>query len=179
VLEVPVAGTTREYLGVNAYMSREALNRLMREGPAISGARLAVDPGRQVEIYRRLRDMPRVAGTIVRETAIRQFNEMMEQTILYFSFITALLGGFIAFGVVYNSARIALSERSRELASLRVLGFTRGEVGYILLGEIGLLTLLAIPLGFGSACCCRATSPSPSRRTSTASRSSSRRRPMR
>ena len=149
VLQVSVAGTTREYLGVNAYMSREALNRLMREGPAISGARLAVDPGRQVEIYRRLRDMPRVAGTIVRETAIRQFDEMMEQTILYFSFTTALLGGFIAFGVVYNSARIALSERSRELASLRVLGFTRAEVAYILLGEIGLLTLLAIPLGFG------------------------------
>ncbi|MEI2421676.1 ABC transporter permease, partial [Arthrospira platensis SPKY2] len=71
------------------------------------------------------------------------------QTILYFAFTTALLGGFIAFGVVYNSARIALSERSRELASLRVLGFTRAEVAYILLGEIGLLTLLAIPLGFG------------------------------
>jgi putative ABC transport system permease protein len=155
VLEVPVAGTTREYLGVNAYMSREALNRLMREGPAISGARLAVDPAAQVAIYRDLRDMPRVAGTIVRDTAIEQFNEMMEETILYFSFITALLGGFIAFGVVYNSARIALSERSRELASLRVLGFTRGEVGYILLGEIGLLTLLAIPLGFGSAAAVR------------------------
>jgi putative ABC transport system permease protein len=149
VLEVPVAGTTREYLGVNAYMSREALNRLMREGPALSGARLAVDPAEQVAIYQRLRDMPRVAGTIVRDTAIRQFDEMMEQTILYFAFTTALLGGFIAFGVVYNSARIALSERSRELASLRVLGFTRAEVAYILLGEIGLLTLLAIPLGFG------------------------------
>src|SRR5690606_12951766 len=81
-------------------------------------------------------------------TSIQQFNEMMEETILYFTLITALLGGFIAFGVVYNSARIALSERSRELASLRVLGFTRAEVGYILLGEIGLLTLLAIPLGF-------------------------------
>jgi putative ABC transport system permease protein len=129
-------------------MSREALNRLMREGPAISGARLAVDPARQDEVYRRLGEMPRVAGTIVRDTAIQQFNEMMEETILYFSFITALLGGFIAFGVVYNSARIALSERSRELASLRVLGFTRGEVAYILLGEIGLLALIAVPLGF-------------------------------
>ena len=148
VFEVPVAGLTRQYLGVNAYMSREALNRLMREGPAISGARLAVDPARQDAIYRELRRMPRVAGTVVRENSIRQFNEMMEESILFFSFITAMLGAFIAFGVVYNSARIALSERSRELASLRVLGFTRGEVGYILLGEIGLLTLAAIPLGF-------------------------------
>jgi putative ABC transport system permease protein len=153
VLEVPVAGVTRQYLGVNAYLSRESLNRLLREGPAISGARLAVDPARQVEVYRALRRMPRVAGTVVRENSIKQFNEMMEQTILFFSLITALLGAFVAFGVVYNSARIALSERGRELASLRVLGFTRGEVGYILLGEIGLLTLLALPLGFafGSA----------------------------
>lgn len=148
VLEVPVVGTTRQYLGVNAYMSREALNRLMREGPAISGARLAVDSAQQAAIYRELREMPRVAGTVVRDTAIQQFNEMMEETILYFTFITALLGGFIAFGVVYNSARIALSERGRELASLRVLGFTQAEVGYILLGEIGLLTLAAIPVGF-------------------------------
>jgi putative ABC transport system permease protein len=148
VFEVPVAGLTRQYLGVNAYMSRESLNRLMREGPAISGARLAVDPARQDAIYRELKRMPRVAGTVVRENSIRQFNEMMEETILFFSFVTALLGAFIAFGVVYNSARIALSERSRELASLRVLGFTQGEVGYILLGEIALLTLAAIPIGF-------------------------------
>jgi putative ABC transport system permease protein len=148
VFEVPVAGLTRQYLGINAYMNRESLNRLMREGPAISGARLAVDPARQDRIYRELRRMPRVAGTVVRENSIRQFDEMMEETILFFSFVTAMLGTFIAFGVVYNSARIALSERSRELASLRVLGFTRGEVGYILLGEIALLTLAAIPLGF-------------------------------
>ena len=148
VLEVPVAGVTRQYLGVNAYMRREALNRLLQEGPAISGARLAVDRDRQVELFREFRGMPRVAGTVVRDNSIRQFNQMMEQTILFFSFITALLGGFIAFGVVYNSARIALSERGRELASLRVLGFTRAEVGYILLGEVGLLTLVAVPLGF-------------------------------
>ncbi|NGX17413.1 FtsX-like permease family protein [Wenzhouxiangella sp. XN24] len=148
VLHATVVSTTREYLGVNAYMSREALNDLMREGPAISGARLAVDAALEQGIYDRLGEMPRVAGTVIRDTSIEQFNEMMEETILYFSFITALLGGFIAFGVVYNSARIALSERGRELASLRVLGFTRGEVAYILLGEIGLLTLLSIPLGF-------------------------------
>ena len=148
VLEVPVVGLTRQYLGVNAYMRRDALNRLMHEGPAISGARLAVDPARLDAIYRELRRMPRVAGTVVRENSIRQFNEMMEETILFFSFITAMLGAFIAFGVVYNSARIAFSERGRELASLRVLGFTRAEVGYILLGEIALLTLVAIPVGF-------------------------------
>lgn len=148
VLEVPVAGVTRQYLGVSAYMRRETLNRLLREGPAVSGARLAVDADRQAALFRQFRAMPRVAGTVVRENSIRQFNALMERTILFFSFITALLGGFIAFGVVYNASRIALSERGRELASLRVLGFRRAEVAYILLGEIGLLTLAAIPLGF-------------------------------
>jgi putative ABC transport system permease protein len=148
VFQVPVAAVTSEYLGVHAYMKRDALNALMREGPAISAAYLAVAEGRENEIYRELKDTPRVAGTVIRETAISQFREMMDETILYFAFVTALLGGFIAFGVVYNSARVALSERARELASLRVLGFTKGEIAYILLGEMGLLTLAAIPLGF-------------------------------
>lgn len=147
-VRVPVAAIVPEYLGVNAYMQRESLNRLMREGPALTGARLAVAEGAEQRVYRELKEMPRVAGTVIRDTAIDQFNEMMEESILFFSFITAMLGGFIAFGVVYNSARIALSERGRELASLRVLGFTRGEVAYILLGELGLLTLVAIAPGF-------------------------------
>jgi putative ABC transport system permease protein len=145
---VPVVAVVPEYLGVNAYMQRQTLNRLMREGPALSGARLAVSDGAEQRIYREVKEMPRVAGTVIRDTAIDQFNEMMEESILFFSFITAILGGFIAFGVVYNSARIALSERGRELASLRVLGFTQGEIAYILLGELGLLTLVAIGPGF-------------------------------
>jgi putative ABC transport system permease protein len=73
----------------------------------------------------------------------------MGNTILTFTFIMTLFAGAIAFGVVYNAARVTLSERGRELASLRVLGMTRGEIGYILLGELGLLTLVAIPVGFG------------------------------
>ena len=148
VLQVPVTGLTSEYLGVSVYMQRAALNRLLKEDNAINAAYLAIDSRHSERIYHELDDMPRVAGTVVRETAIRSFHRTMEETILYFSFVTAILGGIIAFGVVYNSARIALSERDRELASLRVMGFTRGEVAYILLGELGLVTLLALPLGY-------------------------------
>ncbi|UCC57316.1 MAG: ABC transporter permease, partial [Gammaproteobacteria bacterium] len=148
VLEVPVVGLTSEYLGVSAYMQRASLNRLLQEGDAINSAYLAVDQRYSERVYRDLDEMPRVAGTVVRESALRNFHKTMEETILYFSFVTALLGGIIAFGVVYNSARIALSERDRELASLRVLGFTRGEVAYILLGELAVATLLALPLGY-------------------------------
>jgi putative ABC transport system permease protein len=148
VLEVPVVGLTSEYLGVSAYMQRATVNRLLKEGDAVNGIYLDIDERYSERIYRDLDDMPRVAGTVVRETAIRSFHKTMEETILFFSFVTALLGGAIAFGVVYNSARIALSERDRELASLRVLGFTRGEVAYILLGELAVATLLALPLGY-------------------------------
>jgi len=148
VLEVPVAGLTSEYLGVSAYMQRATLNRLLQEGNAINGVYLAIDERHRERIFRDLDGMPRVAGTVERETAIRSFHKTMEETILFFSFVAAVLGGVIAFGVVYNSARIALSERDRELASLRVLGFTRGEVAYILLGELAVATLLALPLGY-------------------------------
>ena len=146
-VQVPVVATAREYLGVNAYMQREALNRLLKEGDAISGALLKVDQRYQRDVYTALKEMPRIAGVVEQRSAIDAFYETMAETILFFTFITTLLGASIAFGVVYNSMRIALSERNRELASLRVLGFERGEVAYILLGELGLLTLLAIPLG--------------------------------
>ena len=146
-VQVPVVATAKEYLGVNAYMQREALNRLLKEGDAITGALLKVDERYQREVYTALKEMPRIAGVVEQRSAIDAFYETMAETILFFTFITTLLGASISFGVVYNSMRIALSERNRELASLRVLGFERGEVAYILLGELGLLTLLAIPLG--------------------------------
>jgi len=136
-------------------MQRAAVNRLLKEGDAINAVYLDIDERDSERIYRKLDDMPRVAGMIVREAAIRSFHKTMQETVLFFSFVTAILGAAIAFGVVYNSARIALSERDRELASLRVLGFTRGEVAYILLGELAVATLLALPLGylFGRALC--------------------------
>ncbi len=154
-IEVPVVGTARQYMGVNAYMQRPALNKLLDEGNTISGALLKVDERYRSQLYTELKGMPRVAGVVEKTAAVKAFYETMAETILFFTFITTLLGGSIAFGVVYNSLRIALSERNRELASLRVLGFERGEVAYILLGELGLLTLAAIPLGmlFGYGLC--------------------------
>jgi putative ABC transport system permease protein len=147
-LEVTVAGIVREFTGSAAYMDLDTLNRMLREGPAVSGAYLAVDPELRGEAVRALKDAPRAASVTDRQTAIRNFYDSMADIVLTFAFFSTLLAGSIAFGVVYNSARIALTERSREMASLRVLGFTRGEVGAILLGELALMTVLAIPLGF-------------------------------
>ncbi|OGA96052.1 MAG: ABC transporter permease [Burkholderiales bacterium RIFCSPHIGHO2_12_FULL_61_11] len=147
VRETTVAGLVREYLGVSGYMDLAALNHFMHEGPTLSGAYLSVDSAQLQSLYVRLKGMPRVAGVAERVQEIRNFNRVMQETMLFFTYVATVFAVIIAFGVIYNSARIALTERGRELASLRVLGFTRAEIAYILLGELGILTLIAIPLG--------------------------------
>ena len=147
VREATVVGLVNEFIGVSAYMDLEALNRMMREGPLISGVYLTAQRPARPAILDKLKAMPRVAGAAMRENAFRNFYETMARQMLIFAFVNTILAATIALGVVYNSARVTLSERSRELASLRVLGFTRGEISYILLGELALLTLLALPLG--------------------------------
>lgn len=148
VLDLPVVGLVNEHIGVSAYLEMAALTRALGEGEVFNGAFLAVAEDEVAAVSGELRESPRVAGVSRRMAAITNFRETMADTVLVFSFITTLLAGSIAFGIVYNSARIALSERSRELASLRVLGLTRAETDYILMGELALLTILGIPVGW-------------------------------
>jgi putative ABC transport system permease protein len=148
IRQVPVVALAKQYLGVMGYMNLNALNRLMDEGDAISGAYLVTDSNYASKLFQTFVQMPRVSETVVRNNEIRNFYDVMAKGMLFFTFIATIMACSIAFGIVYNSARISLSERSRELSSLRVLGYTRGEIAYILLGELGLITLVAIPLGF-------------------------------
>jgi putative ABC transport system permease protein len=144
---VAVVAIARQYLGMAAYMDMDALNRLAGSGQAVSGAHFMIDRRAEPDITAALQERPRVGSILAQERAIVAFNEMMDRSMLTMTFILSVAAAVIAFGVVYNSARIALSERDRELASLRVLGFTRGEIAYILLGELAVLTLAAIPVG--------------------------------
>jgi putative ABC transport system permease protein len=147
VREVTVARLVDDYMGIAAYMEIGALHRLLREGDSASGAHLMVDSTRLDALYRRLKVTPAVAGVTLTAKALQSFRNEMGQTFTIMTTLNVLFAGIIAFGVVYNAARISLSERSRELASLRVLGFTIGEISLILLGELALLTLAAIPPG--------------------------------
>ena len=147
VRNVKVAGLVDDYMGVAAWMEIGALHRMLREGPTLSGAHLMVDPGRLDALYRRLKALPRVAGVAVTQAARDAFRRIMAQNFELITSFNVTFAVIIAFGVVYNAARISLSERSRELASLRVLGFTIGEISLILLGELALLTLLSIVPG--------------------------------
>jgi putative ABC transport system permease protein len=142
-----VADLVDEYFGIPIYMEIDALRALMREGGTLSGAYLQVDDDALPELYRRLKATPRVAAVNLSRTALASFRDVMAQNTRITTMINLIFAGIIAFGVVYNAARISLSERSRELASLRVLGFTRAEISLVLLGELAILTLVALPVG--------------------------------
>ncbi|MGY6554764.1 MAG: ABC transporter permease [Wenzhouxiangella sp.] len=147
-IDLVLAGVVDEPLGLSAYMRIDRLNTLMREGPALSGVWLMTDPMMRTDLYDRLWEAPRVAAIGLIAEAEDGLRGYMEDTVLSLMAILLLLAGSITFALVYNNARIAFAERARELATLRVLGFSRAEVGWVLVGEILLLTLLAIPLGW-------------------------------
>jgi len=147
VLQIPVVDTFETYIGTPAYMEIRALNRIMREAPAVSAVHLKVDRARRNELFEALKRTPQTASLTVKSAAVDKFHETLAETIVIFITFFTGFAAVLAFGVTYNSARIALSERGRELATLRVLGFSRAEISYILLGETALLTLAALPFG--------------------------------
>ena len=147
VRAVAVADVVEEFMGASAYMEIGALRQLMREGRVLSGAYLQVDGAGIDELYTRLKATPAVAGVALKDAAIQSFRDTIETNMGLMIFFNQIFSSVIAIGVIYNAARISLSERSWELASLRVMGFTRGEISYILLGEFAMLTAFAVPLG--------------------------------
>jgi putative ABC transport system permease protein len=147
VRRIPAVSLVDEPVGLNAYMDARSLHRLLREGSLASGAYLKVDPRSSAALYRQLKRTPVVAGVAVREAMVASYWQTIGDSIRSTTVTMVGFAAVIAIGIVYNGARIALSERGAELASLRVLGFFKSEIGRILLGEQMLLTLLSIPVG--------------------------------
>jgi putative ABC transport system permease protein len=142
-----IVGTVRDLIGMSAYMDVDALNRLMGEGDRVSAFSVRVDPSAGNALFEHLKSLPRVAVVASKSAMLANFRETTAHNVLFFTSILTAFAAVIAVGVVYNNARIALQERAWELASLRVLGFTLGEVSTFLLGELALEILAAIPLG--------------------------------
>ena len=145
---VRVATMIEDYFGIRAMMERNALSRLMRESPTINSVHVGLDFGQIDAFYAKIKAMPLVSGLALQRVSLSNFRDVVALLVTTMSSIYAGLAAIIAFGVVYNNARVSLSERARDLASLRVLGFTRNEVLRILLLELALLTLLAQPPGW-------------------------------
>jgi putative ABC transport system permease protein len=147
VVDVPVADLVDDSIGLQAYMRIDTLRRLLHEGDIVSGALLTLDPAATERFYREVKLIPAVAGVALRDVALQNFRDTMAESMNISITFNVIFAAIIAFGVVYNAARVSLSERARELASLRVLGFTRAEISLILLGELAFLTCCALPLG--------------------------------
>ena len=133
---------------MNAWMRLEDLNRLALEGPVVSSAALTVERAQENALLERLKQVPAAAVVIVNRSLLETFRETTGRNVLFFTTVLSIFAATIAVGVVYNNARIQLAERAWELASLRVLGFTRREVSVLLLGELAVEIAAAIPLGF-------------------------------
>ncbi len=143
VREVPVTAIVRLYVGQGAYMSLEAFGRLTGEMGRMQQFEAKIDPDELAPLVRDLLDLPMVQSVATRLSAFDSFGEMMDRSMLIMSGMFSIFAMLIAGGVVYNSARIALSEQARELASLRVLGYTVQEAGFILIGQLAVLTILS------------------------------------
>lgn len=146
--ELLVSGTIDEILGLSAYMNLGALNRLAGDGGALNAAYLRLDQAKAGKLYTTFKGMPGVSGIMMLKAMKESFDELIAQSMNTSTVILTSFACVLAFAVVYNGARISLSERARELTSLRVLGMTKGEISFILLGEQALLTSAAVPLGF-------------------------------
>ncbi len=147
ILLVPLSATVTEMMGLNAYMERHTLNKLLGEGDMSSQFSVAVEKGREAELLQATKQLPRIVGAFSKASLLKNMQEVSARNIRIMSTVLTLFASVIAVGVVYNNARIALAERTWELASLRVLGFSRAEVSGLLLGEMAIGIAIALPLG--------------------------------
>jgi putative ABC transport system permease protein len=145
---LPIVALVEDYFGIRGMMELGALGRLMREAPVVNSVNLSLDDTRTADFYAAIKSIPTVSGLALMRVSLANFRKAVALLVTTMASIYTGLAAVIAFGVVYNNARISLSEQARELASLRVLGFTRGEVLRILLLELAILTLIAQPPGW-------------------------------
>jgi putative ABC transport system permease protein len=144
---LPVSAIVNEMMGLNAYMERRSLNRVLKEGDVLNQVTLSVDREHESDLLQRLQQLPMVAAAFSKASMLANVQGITARNLKIISGVLTVFASIIAVGVVYNQVRIALTERSWELASLRVLGFTCGEVSRLLLGELVIEIVLAIPIG--------------------------------
>lgn len=146
-IDVPVSAVFETAIGMPAYLNLADLNRALDEDRSVNALQLVIDHNRRGELYAALQKLAPIGGVTLKAAAVDMFQETIAETMLVMVFVYLAFASTMAFGMVYNNLRIALSERGRELATLRVLGFRRGEISYMLFGEAALLVVVGLPLG--------------------------------
>jgi putative ABC transport system permease protein len=148
VFELPVTAIQQGYLGLMVHANLDTMNALLGDGNAVTSVNISIDEAHQQELYAKLKSLPSISSVMMLRASLKTLRDTLAKNIYIMMTVYIVLSVIITFGVVYNTARIQLSETARELASLRVLGFTPGEVSTILLGQIAITVIAAIPLGF-------------------------------
>jgi putative ABC transport system permease protein len=147
VRPVRLAGLAEDFTGIAAYMDRAALNRFLGEGDIITGASFTIDAAHRAEFLRAVKEVPRISWIAIKETMRSSFRQTTAQMMGMLTTLYLSMAVIVAFGVIYNNARISLAERARELATLRVVGMTQREVGAVIVTELTILAVLAVPMG--------------------------------
>ncbi|BBM85220.1 ABC transporter permease [Candidatus Uabimicrobium amorphum] len=147
ICQVQICGIINDFSGLNAYMEKNALHHLLREGSCASGIFATIDSSRKAQLYTKVKSLPHVASVSIKSSLVENFKKTLAENLLVMKMMNVIFAVIIAFGVVYNTVRISLAEKSRDFATLRVLGFTHSEVSGILLGELAVVTLVALPIG--------------------------------
>jgi putative ABC transport system permease protein len=142
-----VGGLIDEVFGLQAYARARDVAAFVREEPRVNAVLLQIDAGRAEDVRARLKAIPTVVGVTSLHRIIQNYRDQTGRTLFVMTLILTLSAAAIAVGVVYNNARIALSMRSRDLATLRVLGFSRREISSVLLGELAAQVTLGVPFG--------------------------------
>jgi putative ABC transport system permease protein len=145
---VTVTALVELHFGLGAYMDLGYMNALFRQAPRLSVVNITFDTMQTDALHATIKDTPRISGIVEMNENRRSFEDTIEQNITVMNTIYIVVAVLITIGVTYNAARIQLSERARELASLRILGYGRGDVSYILVGEMMLIALVAQPFGW-------------------------------
>ena len=144
---VRVSGIVEPLVGSSAYMELSEFSRAIREPGRVSGAHLTLDPAYYRAFNARIKEMPAIAGASFLALAERQMRRSFDEGVGVMNFIYSAFAAVMAGGVAFSAARITFAEQERDLATLRVLGFTRLEVSYVLVGELMALAFLSLPVG--------------------------------
>lgn len=145
--ELTVIAIVKPYLAGGAYIELEALGRALREPGRVSAAYVVMDRGERDALNREVKALPMIAGVSFLDNASASMRKMLTEGTGFFSYMFVVFSCLMAGGVAFSSARVTFAEQERDLATLRVLGFSRREVSYVLLAEIGALLLIALPTG--------------------------------
>jgi putative ABC transport system permease protein len=144
---LPVVAIVKPYRAASAYLELDALGRVLREPNRVTAAYLLLDSAQREAFGARAKELPTIMSVSFLDHARDSMRKLLEQGSGFFAAMFIVFSSLMAAGVAFSSARVTLAEQERDLATLRVLGFGRGEASYVLLAELGALLLLALPLG--------------------------------